>query len=197
MGNQSSADRGEREGDGGGGGRGREKKKSFLNCQCGKGRDDKDEINGAGRTKGTKLTEEEWAQVKSGRMHVDRGQPDLVLEEADHSKVPSRSRLYREGAGNDGGGAEGRSTDAGAGAKVEKNPYRSLPKSEKPQVKTPERFKVGDRVKCACKKWCLSLPCRRTDALAARPHEPVVALERASEQRNVIEGIIAFAMAVD
>ena len=135
--------------------------------------------------------------MKSGRMHVDRGQPDLVLEEADHSKVPSRSRLYREGAGNDGGGAEGRSTDAGAGAKVEKNPYRSLPKSEKPQVKTPERFKVGDRVKCACKKWCLSLPCRRTDALAARPHEPVVALERASEQRNVIEGIIAFAMAVD
>ncbi len=97
--------------------------------------------------------------MKSGRMHVDRGQPDLVLEEADHSKVPSRSRLYREGAGNDSGGAEGRRTDEGAGAKVEKtNPYRSLPKSEKPQVETPERFKVGDRVKCACKKWCFSPP---------------------------------------
>lgn len=158
MGNQSSADRGDCEGAGGGGGQGQEKKKSFLNCQCGKGRDDKDEINGAGRTKGTKLTEEEWAQVKSGRMHVDRGQPDLVLEEAEQSKVPSRSRLYKEGAENDGGGAEGKSTDAGAVAKLDKNPYRSLPKSDKPQVKTLERFKVGDRVKCACKKWCLPLP---------------------------------------
>ena len=161
MGNQGSADRGQRnggEGSGDGGGRGRDKKKSFLNCQCGKGRDDKDEINSEGRTKGTKLTEEEWAKVKSGRMHVDRGQPDLVLEEADHSKVPSRSRLYKEGGGADSTAAEGRSADAGAGAKLDKNPYRSSSRSEKPQVKAPERFKAGDRVKCACKKWCACPP---------------------------------------
>ena len=72
MGNQGSAER-SREG----GKEGKEKKKGFLNCQCGKGRDDKDEVNGPGRARaGTKLTEEEWAQVKTGRLHVDRGQGD-------------------------------------------------------------------------------------------------------------------------
>ena len=60
MGNQGSAER-SREERGRDGKGSQEKKSSFLNCQCGKGRDDKDEINGSNRgTKGTKLTEEEW-----------------------------------------------------------------------------------------------------------------------------------------
>ena len=148
MGNQSSADRSEGKGNEDEGQTRRNKKKSFLNCQCGKGRDDKDEIDGEGRTKGTKLTEEEWAKVKSGRMHVDRGQPDLVLEESEQSKAPSRARLYKDGE------TIGETRNSETAAKQEpKNPYRNVSRTDKPQVKMPERFKVGDRVKCACKKW--------------------------------------------
>jgi hypothetical protein len=152
MGNQGSAER-SREG----GKEGKEKKKGFLNCQCGKGRDDKDEVNGPGRARaGTKLTEEEWAQVKTGRLHVDRGQPDLVLEEAGHSKVPPRSKLYKEGGDAT---VEARSNGTSAAKHEPKNPYRSSARTaDKAQVKPPERFKVNDRVKCACKKWCAFMP---------------------------------------
>ena len=157
MGNQGSAERERMMEEDGEGGQNKTKKKSFLNCQCGKGRDDKDEIDGENRggTKGTRLTEEEWAKVKTGRLHVDRGQPDLVLEESEHSKVPPRSRLYKEG---DAGEAVS-SREQGV-KKEPKNPYRHSSRSEAQQVKMPERFKVGDRVKCACKKWSLSHPTR-------------------------------------
>jgi len=154
MGNQGSAER-PRDATGHDGKGGKDKKKSFLNCQCGKGRDDKDEINGENRgTKGTKLTEEEWAQVKTGRLHVERGQPDLVLEESEQTKVPPRSRLYKESeSASEGRAGEGRSRGS-ATRQESRNPYKSAsPGTGKPQVKVPERFKVGDRVKCACKKW--------------------------------------------
>ena len=144
MGNQGSSERprDERGRDGKGD---KEKKKSFLNCQCGKGRDDKDEINGENRgTKGTKLTEEEWAKVKTGRLHVDRGQPDLVLEESEHSKVPPRSRLYKEGES----GGEGRSRGSRANQEP-KNPYKSASVGAgKPQVK-------GSVALCVCVCVCM------------------------------------------
>jgi hypothetical protein len=166
MGNQPSAETDDAEGGS------ERKKKSFLNCQCGRGRDDKDEVNGdRHQGKVTRLTEEEWAKVKTGRLHVDRGQPDLVLEESEHSKVPPRSRLYAEGdavrADRANGGS--RETAAGAGAKQEpKNPYKDLlsKDKEKPRATAPLRFKVGDRVKCACKKWCLLTYFSTRDPLA-------------------------------
>ncbi|EKX44361.1 hypothetical protein GUITHDRAFT_109811 [Guillardia theta CCMP2712] len=129
------------------------KKNSFLSCQCGKGRDDKDEVQTNARaTNGTKLTEEEWAKVKTGRLHVERGVPDLVQEEADTEKERQRarhSRNYME---------DGMEEEKGRGKKKLSEPNHtgspSSPNSNpRPLDKNALRFKVGDRVKCACTKW--------------------------------------------
>ena len=162
MGNQSSS---EKQTDSAGEyvGRDRQKKKkksSLLNCQCGKGRDDKDEIDVGGARAGTKLTEEEWAKVKTGRLHIDRGQPDLVLEESEHPKPRSRpnkdSEVASDARARASRRAEQRNGNGVSTAKHEEpsNPYKKSTSTA--HQKLPERFKIGDRVKCACKKWCAS-----------------------------------------
>jgi len=164
MGNQGSAERERMMEEDGDGRQSKTKKKSFLNCQCGKGRDDKDEIDGENRggTKGTRLTEEEWAKVKTGRLHVDRGQPDLVLEESEHSSFAFTRRLT-QGPYKEADAGEAMSSREQGVKKEPKNPYRHSSRSEMQQAKMPERFKVGDRVKCACKKWSLAHPTRHSN----------------------------------
>eukprot|EP00286_Rhodomonas_abbreviata_P027602 CAMPEP_0181294590 /NCGR_PEP_ID=MMETSP1101-20121128/3689_1 /TAXON_ID=46948 /ORGANISM="Rhodomonas abbreviata, Strain Caron Lab Isolate" /LENGTH=229 /DNA_ID=CAMNT_0023399273 /DNA_START=198 /DNA_END=883 /DNA_ORIENTATION=- len=147
------------------------KKGSLLNCTCGKGRDDKDEVQAEGPGKnGTRLTEEEWAAVRrTGKLGTGKSGPDLLSEEMDQASTRGqhRKRISR------GNGASDADMDAGPfpsngqvgmmnspQAREVGNPVQGFhPSPASGQALNghrgigERRFKIGDRVRCACSRW--------------------------------------------
>mmetsp|Transcript_46727 Transcript_46727/g.93587 ORF Transcript_46727/g.93587 Transcript_46727/m.93587 type:complete len:243 (-) Transcript_46727:305-1033(-) len=159
MGAQSGKEKYDSEGENG------QKKKvgSFMNCTCGKGRDDKDEVQTGPGSNGTRLTEEEWAAVRTGRLDAAKlAKPDLLSDGTDMSpsRGQHRKRLTRNRDPSEGGHgfdspqsgkAEGRE-----GSKVGTEgatPPTRVEDSNGNQNPQQLRFAVGDRVRCACSRW--------------------------------------------
>jgi hypothetical protein len=147
---------------------------SFMSCTCGKGRDDKDEVQTAPGANGTRLTEEEWAAVKTGRLDAAKfTKPDLLSEGADESpsRGQHRKRITRnkesseEGNGfgspqptamNGADGARGREGGMGDKDRTTRVTSPSATRQEDSNGNhNPQelRFAVGDRVRCACSRW--------------------------------------------
>jgi len=134
----------------------KKKRGGIMNCQCGKGRDDNDEVEADGRGgNGTRLTEEEWAKVKTGKMQGIPGAPDLLAEEAVSSHRRHRKRRDEEPDETQAlnGGATGPSSNAHP-APASSGSHLHLPNDQS----AGPRFSVGDRVRCACTRWCA--PCQ-------------------------------------
>ena len=135
------------------------KKGTFLNCACAKG---KEETDGVATSRGrvTKLTEEEWAAVKAGRVHCDNAkQPSLFAEEllsnsvTDNKKVNSNT----ESKASNGHSQNG-SSDTAPNKKKDRSKQEESEKSNTSDSKTEDpfqnlRFKVGDRVRCVCSRY--------------------------------------------
>eukprot|EP00961_Rhodomonas_salina_P077994 1047433-Rhodomonas_salina.1 len=148
-----------------------------MNCTCGKGRDDKDEVRQTGPgSNGTRLTEEEWAGVRTGRLDAAKlAKPDLLSEGADES--PSRGQHRKRLTRNkeDANGIDSPLLPPGAmGSPSPARGERGMGESgreeseRRPRVTSPGnatreesngnhdsqlRFAVGDRVRCACSRW--------------------------------------------
>uniref|UniRef100_A0A7S0YGY9 Uncharacterized protein n=1 Tax=Hemiselmis tepida TaxID=464990 RepID=A0A7S0YGY9_9CRYP len=124
------------------------KKKSGMMCACGKGRDDNDEEVGRGDRFGNsqRLTEDEWAAVKTGRLHIERTQPDLVSEAGD-GLTPPGPRKKRSGKDR------GEKSINVAGDDHEANGRSGGGEPAPPFDESKLRFKMGDRVRCVCTRW--------------------------------------------
>ena len=145
MGGQSSKDYpGDEDG-------GKQKKKGgIMNCQCGKGRDDQDEVEADNRgAKGTRLSEEEWAQVKTGKLQGTPGAPDLLAEEAVTSH--RKHRKPREDEAEETEALTGASTRHAEPPAAPSGSHLRLPNEQSAAA----RFAPNDRVKCACTRWFL------------------------------------------
>lgn len=148
MGGQSSKDYPEDDvGDGK-----KKKKGGIMNCHCGKGRDDQDEVVSDPRTgKGTRLSEEEWAQVKTGKLQGIPGAPDLLAEEAVSSHRRHRKRKDDEAEETEMLVAGSTHTRHAEPPSAPSGSHLRLPNEQSGAA----RFAANDRVKCACTRWYL------------------------------------------
>ncbi|KAJ1470271.1 hypothetical protein T484DRAFT_1980439 [Baffinella frigidus] len=146
MGGQSSKDYPEDDvGDGK-----KKKKGGIMNCHCGKGRDDQDEVVSDPRTgKGTRLSEEEWAQVKTGKLQGIPGAPDLLAEEAVSSHRRHRKRKDDEAEETEMLVAGSTHTRHAEPPSAPSGSHLRLPNEQSGAA----RFAANDRVKCACTRW--------------------------------------------
>jgi hypothetical protein len=130
------------------------KKGTFLNCACAKG---KEETDGVATTRGkvTKLTEEEWAAVKAGRMYADHPkQPDLVSEELSSFKPESKkSAVQSEVKASNGHSHNGRAAEPVQPSNKGNNLGDESKESDTTVPFQNLRFKVGDRVRCVCTRY--------------------------------------------
>jgi hypothetical protein len=147
---------GNKQASGGGGGHEGQltKKGTFLNCACAKG---KEETDGVATTRGkvTKLTEEEWAAVKAGRMYADhQKQPDLISEELSSTKPDSKkSNRNSDVKTSNGHSHNGRSADSLQPSNKGSNLGDESKESDTTDPFQNLRFKVGDRVRCVCTRY--------------------------------------------
>jgi hypothetical protein len=153
MGNQQAGSAGGHEGQ-------LTKKGTFLNCACAKG---KEETDGVATTRGkvTKLTEEEWAAVKAGRMYADHPkQPDLISEELSSVKPDSKKSNGHSDVKTSNGHSHGRTADHNGRTADLVQPSNKGPNlgDELQESNSNDpfqilRFKVGDRVRCVCTRY--------------------------------------------
>jgi hypothetical protein len=155
------------------------KKGTFLNCACAKG---KEETDGVATTRGkvTKLTEEEWAAVKAGRMYSDHPkQPDLVSEELSSVKPDSKKMTGQ----SDIKASNGHSHNGRAADVVQPSNKGVGDESKEADTNTQFqnlRFKVGDRVRCVCTRYgnkheagsVIKIGFREKDWPASKPSAP-------------------------
>ena len=129
------------------------KKGTFLNCACAKG---KEETDGVANTRGkvTKLTEEEWAAVKAGRVSSSDNikSPNFLAEELS----PNLNLENKKSVSSSNGKiSNGISKDGVKSCKVdgadEVNGKAPDPTSDERLQNL--RFKVGDRVRCVCSRY--------------------------------------------
>mmetsp|Transcript_37000 Transcript_37000/g.57875 ORF Transcript_37000/g.57875 Transcript_37000/m.57875 type:complete len:248 (-) Transcript_37000:104-847(-) len=143
----------------------------FMGCSCGKGRDDKDEEEVRGQK--VRLSEEEWAAVKTGRYKgpgMNAGGLSFAQEEAFASEPKANHRKRRDKGIQDpeidpfpepdfpstrgpNGSASGHSRSTTQPEVASSSSQRSALNGRGPKAPDELRFKVGDRVKCVCHKW--------------------------------------------
>jgi hypothetical protein len=132
------------------------KKGTFLNCACAKGKEETDGF-ASSRGKVTKLTEEEWAAVKAGRVSDNAKQPDLLAEEMFPSTKPESKKpsSNSDSKSSNGHSHKSRTTDIKKPDDSVENEVKSSSASDSKSEDRFQnlRFKVGDRVRCVCSRY--------------------------------------------
>ena len=163
------------------------KKGTFLNCACAKGKEETDGVaNSRGRV--TKLTEEEWAAVKAGRVHCDnqQKQPNLLAEEllsssgTDSNKAHTKSEIKVSNGHSHSGASDILTIKKKNRSRADESDDRCTLDSKPEDRLENLRFKVGDRVRCVCSRYgnkheagsVIKIGFREKDWPASKPTAP-------------------------